>query len=323
MPKRLKAVWFGDTGLKKTRTALAFPAPFVVDTEGGTDWYCEEFGLKAGQNVIHPTTRQEFLAAIEKMAAGGHKYRTFIIDSLTPIWEIYVSYWTDVFKVKKAGVPGNKGEFYELSPRDWGVIKEDWKRMLRALTALDMSVILTVREKDKYKDGALMVKEGVTFDAEKNLLYWPDVVLRFYRAKDAPMAMILKDRTYRLPKSDFPVEYKAFADAYKDLLTNGGAKVAIEPFVVPEPVSAPATVETATVPGPVLAAQVLGIQGPTDKQVDEFIKLVGPEGLNLLSDDLDKALARYGVRNFEDLDAKRADMVLSALRKAVSKKLGK
>ena len=144
------------------------------------------------------------------------------------------------------------------------------------------------------------------------------------------MATILKDRTYRLPKEDFPVEYRIFADGYKDLLTNGGAKVSIEPFVMPD-----TTPENALSgpPSPGGGAGVAmpsqppvppgsGASAPGSEQIEEFVKLIGPAGLNLTSDEVDKALARYGVKQFDTLDSKRADMVLAALRKAVEKKKG-
>jgi hypothetical protein len=43
LPRRVKALLFGPTGTRKTRTALQFPKPAVADGEEGTHWYADEF----------------------------------------------------------------------------------------------------------------------------------------------------------------------------------------------------------------------------------------------------------------------------------------
>lgn len=322
--KRLKCMIYGDTGLKKTRTALAFPAPYVLDYEGGTDWYTEEFGLKDGVNLHHPTSRADLVKHIERLAGAKHGFKTLILDPVTAVWEIQVAYWTEIFKAKRTGVQQNKGDFYELTPRDWGILKEDWKKLLRSLTALDMSVILTVREKTKYKDSGLMVSDGVTFDAEKNLAYWPDVVLRYYGKKvagksDQVMATVVKDRTFRLPKEDFEPTYAVFAGAYKELLTTDAKPVALEPLVIPDPDQAPPLESSGSNIHPIMADVLKAVlptvkpNGITPSQVSELVRLVGPNGLKMRSEDLDKALARYGAKSIDDLsEATAAGMISKA-----------
>ena len=109
---------------------------------------------------------------------------------------------------RNKGSKGHRTEFYELSAKDWGLIKSDLKSFFRKLMLLNLNIIMTAREKVRYKAGSFMVPDGQTFDGEKSLPYLVDSVIRTYRDKDGEfLCEVIKDRTGTLPQEDFPTEH--------------------------------------------------------------------------------------------------------------------
>jgi len=90
-------------------------------------------------------------------------------------------------------------------------VKAEFKEFIRKLIALDMNVIVTAREKTKYKEGSFMVAMGETFDGEKSLPYMFDTIVRMYvDDKGRHMGTCLKDRSNKLPKEEFECSYENF-----------------------------------------------------------------------------------------------------------------
>lgn len=221
--RRLKVFLFGDTGSGKTSLALNFPAPAVIDTEGGTHAYGDVYDF----HRIDTTDPVEIPRVVEWLRKNHHDFRTLVIDPVTVYWEALVRAWNERLHRRRAeGKSGHYGEFYELQPRDWSLIKSDLKALMRTLISLDLNVVVTAREKAQYSDGGeLMKKIGETFDAERSLPYLFDVVLRLKRDPTSGkfVAFIVKDRGGRVSKhaeggqiiADSPGEiYEAIADAF-------------------------------------------------------------------------------------------------------------
>jgi hypothetical protein len=151
-----------------------------------------------------------------------HGYSTFTLDPITVAWESLQKKWSDTFLRRNKDAKAFKHEFYELGPREWGTIKSEWRELMRQLLALDMNVICTARQKTLYADGGFMKPAGTTFDAEKSLAYLFDIVLRLFRNKNGQfMAEPVKDRSNKLPKTEFEISYQLFADMFgEDILTS-------------------------------------------------------------------------------------------------------
>lgn len=214
--KRLKVFIFGDTGTLKTRTALQFPDPAVLDLERGTTAYEEEFNF----GVLPETGTQGIMDAVTWLGENDHEYKTVVIDSITHYWEALQKKWSDVFLVRNRGKVGHKHEFYNLQPGDWGTIKAEMKELMRKLIALDMNVVVTAHEKALYADtsqgGKFMEKVGFTFDGEKKLPYLFDIVLRFTKQGDKFLTEVIKDRTNKLPKKKFETSFYAISACYDE-----------------------------------------------------------------------------------------------------------
>ena len=219
--KRLKLLLWGDSGAGKTVLALQFSKPVVIDTEGGTDLYSDAFDF----DVMKTTEPDEIMSAVDWLLANRHDYRTLIIDPVTVYWESLQKKWSDIFLRRNRGSKGFKYEYYDLQVKDWLTVKAEFKELVRKLIALDMNVIVTAREKTKYKDGSFMQAVGETFDGEKSLPYLFDIVLRLHvDQKGRHMATALKDRSNRLPKEEFECKYEVFEKLYGKRYLNRKAK---------------------------------------------------------------------------------------------------
>ena len=211
LEKRLKLFLWGDSGVGKTTLALQFPNPVLIDTEGGTDLYGDAFEFA----VLHATTADEIMEAVDWLLVNRHDYRTLIIDPITIYWDALQKKWSDIFLKRNKNSKGYRYEFYDLQPRDWLTLKAEFKELIRKLIALDMNVLVTAREKTKYKEGQFMLAAGETFDGEKSLPYLFDTIVRLFRDPQGRfMGTCIKDRSNKLPKQEFQVSYTVFEGVF-------------------------------------------------------------------------------------------------------------
>jgi hypothetical protein len=209
--RRAKILLYGSYGTGKTILGLQFPKPVMIDLERGSECYQGKFDFK----VFHTTDPDSVTKGISWLQKNKTDRQTIILDSMTEYWSALQSKWTEIFLRKNKG-KGNKEEFYELQPRDWTVIKNEFKALLRKLLSLDMNVLCTCRVKDQYAEGEFLKKTGETFDSDRSLPYLFDTVVRLDRTQDSKfMARVEKDRTNLLPKNPFEVNYLVFAAAFE------------------------------------------------------------------------------------------------------------
>lgn len=200
--RRLKLLLYGDSGVGKTTLALQFPHTVAIDMEGGTDLYGDVYSF----DRLNASDANSVTQAIDWLRTENHTYKTLVIDPITILWESLQHKWSDIFLKRNKGGKGFKFEYYDFQMRDWGIIKNEWRDILRKLIALDMNVVVTARQKILYSDTG-MRPIGMTFDGEKSLPYLFDVVVRLYRdEKGRFMGECIKDRSGRLPREPFPTD---------------------------------------------------------------------------------------------------------------------
>lgn len=254
----LKVALFGQTGTLKTRTALAFPSPLVVDTENGTDHYGGEFNFSRVATT-EPKTVAELIAQI---GAAPGEFKTFEVDSWSVYCESVVSAFCDVFMRKEVGGKGHKGEYYQLQPRDYQPINREMMRQVKALLRLRCHVVLTMQEKDEYTG---MEKTGVTFDGFKRSPYYMDTVIHLLKRRDPKTGAVVivgeveKDRTGKLPARIAPFSIEALRQYWGEFFdrdSEGGGNVFEEPEIptVIVPVDPAPVAPAARTPGAQAAA---------------------------------------------------------------------
>ncbi len=270
--ERVKIFAWGDAGAGKTTLALQFPKPVVIDFERGTSLYGGAFDF----DVLHAAGADDVASALDWLKTQPHSYSTLVLDPITLWWDAVQRRWNDVFLKRSKAAKGYKFEYFELGPKEWAVIKSEWKELLRKVLSLDMNVIATARQKTQYADGAFMQAAGVTFDGERTLPHLFDIVLHLYRDKTGRfLAEASKDRSNRLPKSEFEISYAVIAKAFgEEALARGARPVAVA----------------------------------TDDQRAELRRLINE--LKIPQDQVNKRLAAHGAEGLADLSSDAADAII-------------
>ena len=278
--KRLKALFWGDSGVGKTTLSLQFPHPVLIDLEGGADLYGDSFDF----DVLRASTADQAMEAIDWLGTHQHPYRTLIIDPITVFWDSIQQKWSVIFLRRNKGSKGFKFEFYDLQPRDWQTIKSEFKDFVRKLIALDLNVIVTARQKVKYADSGFMQSVGETFDGEKSLPYLFDTIVRLYRDDQGRfMGECLKDRSNKLPRGEFECSYQVFEGVFgKDMLGREA-----QPLVL-----------------------------ATDEQLQQIRAQI--EYFHLTSDQVSKRLSEYNAGNLDELTEENARIILSKFEQALA-----
>lgn len=194
----LKVALVGEFGTLKTRTLLAFPNPVVIDTEGGTDHYGDEFDFQR-LVTMDPT---KVAAAINKIGKDPGEFKTFGVDSWSVYCEAVTARFVKIFLAKETTSKGHKGEYYRLQPRDYQPINHAIMQQVKALMNLRCHVVVTMQVKDEYTG---MEKTGITFDGYKRSPYYFDTVIFIKKRRDPKtggeklVGVVEKDRTGCLP----------------------------------------------------------------------------------------------------------------------------
>ena len=86
IPRRLKLLLFSPAGVGKTRAAIQMPAPYIIDTEKGTTHYGDMIAASGGA-VFQTNDMGEAIEEVKALLAGGHQFKTLVVDPFTPLWE--------------------------------------------------------------------------------------------------------------------------------------------------------------------------------------------------------------------------------------------
>lgn len=171
---RIKVLLWGKHGTHKTRTALSFPRPAVIDVEGLAQVYSRDYPDAA----FFPAHDLESVkAGIQAVIAdGGRSCETLVIDSLTPVYDGRKAYW-----FAKRGYLGQV---------ERERINIEMKSIYALLAAVPVNVVLIYREADLYEDDSAPQssggnsneprrpkKIGVRMDADKSAAYTPNFVI--------------------------------------------------------------------------------------------------------------------------------------------------
>jgi len=218
---RVKVLIYGSHGLYKTRTALHFPRPAMIDLEQGAEIYGDELPF----GIVQPKSVAEITDAIDDIV-NSKEYDTIILDSATVLWLKIQQFWNEIYLSRNQRSKGFKFEFYEFQPLDWRGPKDQFKSILEKLRNTGLHVVITAREKAEYADGEFMKKIGVMPDAEKTIAHEFDTVIHVAREGGA-IATVEKDRTNSLPPAFDITDFSNFQQAF-DLKPMESPETAVE-----------------------------------------------------------------------------------------------
>jgi hypothetical protein len=171
--KYFKVAIQGGKKVGKTRAALSFPNPLVVDGEHGTDPYRKKYEYK----VRHTNTWAGLGEEVNALAARPIVGATLIIDPITVFYKALIDGLVQEVKKKRG---------HEImSQSEWGIEGRRWFAFLNMLVALPMHVVLVTREKEEFVESVNHRGEEVRrktgqflMECDKQTEYLFDFILR-------------------------------------------------------------------------------------------------------------------------------------------------
>lgn len=179
----LKIGLYGPAGSGKTLTSLLIAEGLAamsgkrvafVDTEHGTDFYCQE----VKQRDVHPAgfdfdciyTRSITEVLNEVRRLSPDEYDVIVLDSVTHLWEAAM-----------AAYDGKKTRIGTIPVSAWGRIKKPYKELMAFLLSTSMHVVICGRQKTVYEtdeETDEMKAAGVAMRAEGETAYEPHILFR-------------------------------------------------------------------------------------------------------------------------------------------------
>ena len=184
--RRLKLFMYGDAGVGKTTASCQMPAPYIIDSERGTDNYSELI-KESGGAVFQTTVVEEVIDEVRALTVEQHDYKTLVIDPISPLY-------FDLVERMEEQVGNEWGKHYSEA-------NKHMKRLVNLIMRLDMNVIITAHAKPEYGDD--MKKIGTTFDGWKRLPYIFDLVLQLDKPTPSKrFARVAKTRIKGFPDGE-------------------------------------------------------------------------------------------------------------------------
>lgn len=192
----LKVMAWGEPGAGKTRFALSFPDPLVIDLERGSEWYADETPfLVATPTPERPAARLVKDVVAEVLAGVYPDRKTLIIDPITDYLDALESVLIEAQKRNGVDVDALKGMARAAA---YSKIRDGIRERLDLLIRVPMHVVLVARAKNVWgkNDEGRMAPIDRTYDAKDIVEYLCDVVLHLDRPG---RAVVRKSRIAALP----------------------------------------------------------------------------------------------------------------------------
>lgn len=280
-PGHIKGNLFGPSGAGKTWFALSFPRPYYVDTEGGADLshYMKRLSASGGSYLGPDDGACDFETVLEQvklLATTQHNYGSFVMDSVTKIFQTRIAQDSERLGDKDAFGASKKPAIACM------------RRLVSWINRLPMNVWFVSHEATEWGIvGGQRQEIGKTADAWDKLIYELDLTLRIERhSKALRTATVIKSRLVGFPELErfeimrdgVDVGYAEFAARYgRDFLEQLGAPI-------------------------VLA---------TPEQVERINVLLA--AFKVSDEDLARVLAKENVEAVDELATERAAKLLEAL----------
>lgn len=214
----LKVMGWGDPGAGKTRLALSFPDPLVIDLERGSRLYADEFDFWVAEpDKLKP---HELVAEVLKeVQAGAYPDRkTLVIDPITDYLDALESALIDLKKKQGVDLDRLKGL---PAAKVRGEIKDAIRDRLNALLTLPMHIVFVARAKNLWGENAegKMSPIGRQADANEIVEYLCDIVMHLHTGGTAT---VKKSRLANLPATIQAPSFKHLKEALESAPKLGG-----------------------------------------------------------------------------------------------------
>jgi len=161
--RRLKVLLTGAQKTGKTRAALTFPRPALVDTEGGWE-FIDDLTPDAVAQTQDLDACHSLIAAVR--ADGGASYDSLVLDSVTVLYDVAT------YRLRR-----DKGAKFGYA--EHALVNSHMKALYNALTQLPVHVVVIAREDDVYvSEAGTLKKAGRGVDADKSILYAFDFIIQ-------------------------------------------------------------------------------------------------------------------------------------------------
>lgn len=205
----IKVLVWGESGSGKSRFALSAPNPLVVDLEGSTRLYANEFDFyKAEVDVNNPESKnpatlvKNIIKEINNNLYPDRK--TLVIDPLTDLLDCIENICAEEYQ-KQIGKKIT--DLNAVQKTKWYAYRKETSRIiLDKLKNTQMNLILIARSKNMWdtKDGKLQ-PVGQTYDCIDIVEYLMDIVINLEKTQEGIIAKVKKSRLANLPDI-LPVE---------------------------------------------------------------------------------------------------------------------
>lgn len=198
--KRIKALFYGNSGVGKTTACISFPKVYLIDTERGSenDQYVNI--LRDNGGVVFQTCDfDELITEVKSLLTENHAYKTLVIDPLTNLYN-------DLLEKSEKAVGSDFGKHYACA-------NKKMKHLMNLLIRLDMNVLVTAHAKNEYGQNLSVL--GSTFDCYKKIDYLMDLVFEIQKRGKERVGIVKKSRIESFPDTEtFPFSYEEIAKRY-------------------------------------------------------------------------------------------------------------
>lgn len=208
---------YGPPKIGKSSLAARFPDALFLECEPGLNQL----------DVFKVTTYawEDFLAACKLVAAGGHHFKTIVVDTIDNAFKYCTDHVCGKHSIDYEGdLPHGKG---------WALVKNEWHRVLTRLASLPYGLVLISHAQDKTietRTGEYTKTQPSLPDRARNvvlglvdMILYCDTVTRKDAAGNLIVERVIRtkphptyeagDRTGRLPEV-LPLDFDAFVRAF-------------------------------------------------------------------------------------------------------------
>lgn len=275
--ERFKALIYANMGVGKTHFCCSLPRTYYIDTENSIEGF-ERFTNMLIENkgdFVFLAEMGEIINEVRNLLFTKHNYTTVVIDSIS----FPYSYLSHLEAERLGSKANNEGTEY-------GANLAKAKRFAFylgiLLSRLDMNIIVTSHEKQKYLDGK---EVGTIFDISDKVGYSLGTVINLKQMGNSRKAFIHKSRYTELPNGstiDFDNGYEVLKNLFGEDLFTEEAKIEV-----------PATID----------------------QITEFKRLM--EVVHASEEDLQKCLIKAQSQKIEEVNTATMDGFIKGLKKKI------